>query len=366
MVKIIGILLVSLTAAVTYGSEFEYNRYRSPAALGRGDTGIASSRDEDAPFYNPALIGFGTGIYKKLILGSIGLDLSMATRDAIREISLQESDSIDTLRKSIGVPQHIGAHVLGPSLILRRAAISTYLTSSNQAMIFKSASSRGLESVAIDSVTSAGLAFTVAQDFAKDHSVGMTARYETKNQVDVEVNATDGENLKGLSGDDAGRYVMAGRGIPIDLGYAFKLGDKMNTSLGLTVKDALATAYIPSKATTLKKEDRALKDGKRTINAGFAFEPGTKDSKMRVLGDWLDITNAYGSPTFKRVHLGSEISLKDFIGFSAGLNQGYPTFGIFADIRILRMDFGRYTEEVGSKVGERPDTRFFLRLSAGF
>ena len=76
MVKIMGILLVSLTAAVTYGSEFEYNRYRSPAALGRGDTGIASSRDEDAPFYNPALIGFGTGIYKKLILGSIGLAFS--------------------------------------------------------------------------------------------------------------------------------------------------------------------------------------------------------------------------------------------------------------------------------------------------
>lgn len=366
MAKTMGILLASLTSAVAYGTEFDYNRYRSPAALGRGDTGIASSRDEDAPFYNPALIGFGTGIYKKLVLGSIGLDISMATRDAIREISLQESDSIDTLRKSIGVPQHLGAHVLGPSLILRRAAVSTYLTSSNQAMIFKSASSRGLESVAIHSVTSAGLAFSIAQDFAKDHSVGMTARYETKNQVDVEVNATDGENMKGLSGEDAGRYVMGGRGIPVDLGYAFKLGDKMNTSLGLTVKDLFATAYIPSQATSLKKEDRALKDGKRTINAGFAFEPGTKDSKMRVLGDWLDLTNAYGTPTFKRVHLGSEISLKDFIGFSAGLNQGYPTFGVFADIRILRVDLGRYTEEVGSKLGVRPDTRFFLRLSAGF
>ena len=366
MAKKVVMILASLAGTTVHGAEFEYNRYRSPAALGRGDTGIASSRDEDAPFYNPALIGFGTGIYKRLVLGSIGLDLSMATRDAIREITLQESDSIDTLRKSIGVPQHVGAHVLGPSLILRRAAISTYFTSSNQAMIFKSASSRGLESIAINSITSAGLAFTVAQDFAKNHSVGMTARYETKNQVDVEVNATDGENIKGLSGDDAGRYVMAGRGLPVDLGYAFKLGDKLNTSLGLTVKDVFATAYIPSKETSLKKEDRALKDAKRTINAGFAFEPGTKDSKMRVLGDWLDVTNAYGSPTFKRVHLGSEISLKDFIGFSAGLNQGYPTFGLFADIRILRIDLGRYTEEVGTKLGERPDTRFFLRLSAGF
>ena len=358
--------LAGLQAGAALGEEYRYNRYRSPASIGRGDAGIASSRDEDAPFYNPALIGFGTGIYKRLVLGSIGLDLSLATRDAIREITLQDGESVDTLRKSIGIPQHIGANVLGPSLILRRAAISTYFTTSTQAMIHKTAETRGLESIAIDSSAAGGLAFTIAQDFFTSHSIGLTARYETKNQVSVEVNATDGENFKNLDGDEAGRYVMAGVGYPIDIGYGFKLGDKMNTTLGLTVKDVLSTSYIPTKPTTLPKSERALKDGIRTVNLGFAFEPGTKDSKMKVLGDWLDATNALGEPTFKKVHLGTELSLRDYIGFCAGLNQGYPTFGIFADIRVLRIDLGRYTEEIGDKVGERPDTRFYLRLSAGF
>ncbi len=358
--------LAGLQAGAALGGEYRYNRYRSSASIGRGDAGIASSRDEDAPFYNPALIGFGTGIYKRLVLGSIGLDLSLATRDAIREITLQDGESVDTLRKSIGIPQHIGANVLGPSLILRRAAISTYFTTSTQAMIHKTAETRGLESIAIDSSAAGGLAFTIAQDFLTSHSIGLTARYETKNQVNVEVNATDGENFKNLGGDEAGRYVMAGVGYPIDIGYGFKLGDKMNTTLGLTVKDVLSTSYIPTKPTTLPKSERALKDGIRTVNLGFAFEPGTKDSKMKVLGDWLDATNALGEPTFKKVHLGTELSLRDYIGFCAGLNQGYPTFGVFTDIRVLRIDLGRYTEEIGDKVGERPDTRFYFRLSAGF
>jgi len=349
-----------------FAKEFSYNRYRSPANLGRGDTGLAAPRDEDAPYYNPAMIGFGSGIYKKLTLGSIGLELSLATRDALREIVLQEGNSVDALRKSIGVPQHFGANIQGPSLVLRRAAITTYGTSSNQAMIHKAASSRGLETISIHSTSTTGLAFNVAQDFDSIHSFGITARNELKSQVGIEVNATDGENLQNLSGDEAGRYVMAGVGYPVDLGYALKLKSQYNPVFALTIKDILNTTFLPSKKTSLPHDELALKDNKRTYNLGFSIEPGTKDSKMLLLADFLDVTNAYSEPTFKRLHLGTELSLKNFIGITAGLNQGYPCFGAYMDIRLFRFDIGRYTEEMGSKLGERPDTRFYFRLAAGF
>lgn len=357
---------MGLLAPLAIAKEFSYNRYRSPANLGRGDTGIAASKDEDAPYYNPALIGFGAGIYKKLTLGSIGLELSLATRDAIREIVLQEGDYVDTLRKSIGVPQHFGANIQGPSLILRRAAITTYGTSSNHAMIQKAASARGLETISIDSTTTAGLGFHVAQDFASVHSIGVSARYEMKSQINVEVNATDGQNLQNMSGSESGRYAMSGVGYPVDIGYLFKLKELYNAGFGLTIKDVLGTKYIPSTTTTLDRNDWALKNNKRTLNLGFSIEPGTKDSKLLVLADLLDVANAYEEPTFKKLHLGTELSLKNVLGITAGINQGYPTFGAYLDLRLVRFDLGRYTEEVGTKLGERPDTRFYFRVAAGF
>jgi hypothetical protein len=54
------------------------------------------------------------------------------------------------------------------------------------------------------------------------------------------------------------------------------------------------------------------------------------------------------------------------VGMTGGLNQGYPTAGVYLDLYVLRIDLGFYSEEMGDRVGTRPDTRYFLRLKAGF
>ena len=35
------------------------------------------------------------------------------------------------------------------------------------------------------------------------------------------------------------------------------------------------------------------------------------------------------------------------------------------DGRLFRFDLGMYTEELGEEVGERPDSRIFLRAAVG-
>ena len=69
---------------------------------------------------------------------------------------------------------------------------------------------------------------------------------------------------------------------------------------------------------------------------------------------------------FKRLHLGSELSVHDIFGITVGINQGYPTAGLYADIYLVRLDADTYTEEVGERVGTRPDTRYFIRIMVGF
>jgi hypothetical protein len=105
---------------------------------------------------------------------------------------------------------------------------------------------------------------------------------------------------------------------------------------------------------------------KQTINAGFAIEPGTKTSKLRLLIDYRDIQSRVERNPRKKLHTGAELVVAGAVGLTGGLNQGYPTGGFFVDLYLLRLDLGFYTEEMGSTVGSRPDTRYVMRLKAGF
>jgi hypothetical protein len=63
----------------------------------------------------------------------------------------------------------------------------------------------------------------------------------------------------------------------------------------------------------------------------------------------------------KKVHLGAEIDLK-FLALRAGLNQGYPTFGIGIMSGPLSLDYVYYTRETGYFAGQAPQSMHVLSL----
>jgi hypothetical protein len=85
-----------------------------------------------------------------------------------------------------------------------------------------------------------------------------------------------------------------------------------------------------------------------------------------MLIDYRDILNRQQSNPFKKLHIGGEFSIRDTIGLTTGLNQGYATAGMYLDTYLLRFDLGFYTEETGEYSGHRGDSRLYFRLSAGF
>lgn len=345
--------------SIAYASEYPYT-YRSSYLLGRGDTGIADADNEDAIFYNPGALAFGTGIYKKTVLPSLGLEFSSSISDMVTKIGLQDEETTDALREAIGVPQHVGLNLFS-GVVFRRAALGAYATSRNTALIAKDPLEGATEKASLESSSTYGMTLSAAHDISDSQGVGLTTRIITKSQASVEFVATDADSL---SGND--ELVMTGSGFAFDFGYLYKYKGATNMNLGVTVQNIGTTAFEPSTKSSLPKEDRPLKDDPQTVNVGFMVEKVARLSSFKFLTDIRDLLNNTDSTIYKRLHMGSEISIDGYLGITVGLNQGYPTFGTYFDIRLLRIDAGVYTEEIGDTVGERGDKRYFLRLLTGF
>ncbi len=355
------LLLFVALAPEALARDPETRLYRSAAFLGRGDTGIAIAEDEDAIFYNPANLAAGKGIYRKTVLLSPQVEVSQATKDLAKQVMSKNPDAIDTVRNNIGKPNHVGASDFF-GIVLRRAAFGVIASSSVDLLAYKSPEpvNGGLEVVTVDAEANAGFTFSLAESFFKDQLlVGFTAKYLQRGRGEIAVSAAEADKAAELFADTA-NFVGMGQGGGADVGATWKLGGRAAPTVSIVVADVGDTKITPDLETDLDL------DLKQRVNVGFAIEPGTKFSKLKLLADYHDALGRTQPNVLKRTHLGAEISVLALAGVSAGLNQGYPTAGVYVDVHFLRLDFAAYTEEVGTRVGTRPDPRYVMRIEIGF
>jgi hypothetical protein len=341
------------------GMVYEPTLYRSAYYLGRGDTGISVAEEENAIFYNPAGLALGKGIYKKTVLVSPQLELSEATRDLARRLGAENADAVETVQQNIGKPNHFGSQNF-TGLILRRAALGAFFSNNVNLLAYKSADYGGMEVVQASADQNVGATFSLADSFfSKNLFMGITAKYLARGRGEMTVISVEADKVS-ESLSDTGNFLGIGEGAGADFGLMWQGGGRSNPAFGMTIKDIGTTAITPQEETDLDL------DLKQTVNFGFSMEPGTKFSKLRLLADYHDALGAVIKNPYKRLHLGGELTVLNMVGITGGLNQGYPTAGFYFDLYVLRMDFGYYTQELGERVGTRPDTRYFFRLTAGF
>lgn len=356
---LITMCISSLCLAPPALADDQQRIYRSAHFLGRGDTGIALADGEDAIFYNPAGIAQGKGIYKTTVLASPMLEVSNDTRTLATQLLAQDGEMIATLRKYVGKPQHAGFYNFS-GIVLRRAALGLIASGTTDILVSKSAETGGLEQISAEMANTAGATFTLADSFWDETLlIGATGKYLYRGEAAIELSVLDQENFQNLDTND---LLGFGTGFGVDLGIMLKGKGHSEPAMGVTVHNVGTTRM----SSELAAESSALKDLKQSINVGFALQPGTKFSKFRLLADYHDVTNVYGSNVLKKIHLGGEISVTGMIGVTGGLNQGAPGAGIWFNAWLLRVDLGMYTEETGDRVGTRPDRRLYARIRAGF
>lgn len=354
-------LLAFFSTHFSEAAEYPY-LYRSAYFLGRGDAGIAIADDEDAIFYNPAGLARGKGIFKRVVFVSPTIELSSETRDVVREIALQESDPTEVLKEHIGSPQHFGLYNFS-GVVLRRAALGGFVHTGTTVLLGRDPEKGGFETVKANFIGEGGAVFSLADSmFSRNFYVGLTAKFISRTQGGLSASASDADQVRELQSDE---LAMSGTGGGVDLGMLYETGGRTPFSFGLTINDVGGTAFTPSLPTTVPKAKRPLKDIEQTVNVGVAIAPGTRASKIKLVLDYRDVLSAVEESSFKRVHIGTEISVLDVVGVTAGLNQGYGTFGFYIDSRFFRLDLGVYTEEIGNHVGIRSDPRYFFRFLVG-
>lgn len=355
---IIAAVLLQVTAHEATGQEIP-RIYRSAYFLGRGDTGIAAPNDQEAMLYNPAALAEGKGIYKRTIVASPALEFSQATRDLVRELGVEEATpGAELFRRYLGSPQHLGVSNFS-GIILRRAALGAFASSGSTLLIGQSPEAAGLPLAEAHVHATAGVGFSIAEGFwDQKFMVGLTGKYLQHGAGTITANAADGEKLKEIDPASAGGL---GSGMGLDLGLLYKSPGRAGTSFGLTVSDVGNTQFVPA-AETSAAPDPIM----QTVNLGLAFGPATKLSRFMFLVDFRDALGAVQTSVFKRLHLGTELSVLNTVGVMGGLNQGYGTTGIYVNLYFIRIDAGIYTEEIGEFAGARGDTRYVTRLTMGF
>lgn len=339
-------------------AEDDQRIYRSAYYLGRGDTGLAIADDHEAIMYNPAGIAQGKNIYKRTILLSPMVEFSDDARNLATELSQDDVDTAATLRKRVGKNEHIGIYNLS-ALVLRRAAIGVVSGATTDILIYKSPQNGGLESVDANLKQTNGATFSLAESFWNETLlIGGTYKYLQRGQAKFSANVTDADTLKDLKTED---LYGVGTGSSTDLGLMLKGKSRIEPSFGLVVHNVGGTKFSPMNKTA-PKPDPLL----QTVDLGVAVQPGTKYSRFRLLAEYWDATNALNKNPYKKTHLGAELTIRDVVGFTAGMAQGWTSGGIYIDLYLLRIDAGVYIQEMDDRVGVRPDKRLFLRLTAGF
>ena len=220
MTKTFGLIAITLFAQVLQAGEFTRG-YRSAYFLGRGDTGIAVADNEDAIFYNPAGLARGKGLYKKTVFASPMIEFSENTRDLGRQLGIENSDAINSLRKQVGKTQHAGLYNF-TGIVMRRAAIGAFAASKTNLLVSKDPAN-GIEKVSADTDQLAGLTFSVAEKIYKEYILlGTTLKYLYRGQAAVELNASEATeasqlNPQELVGSGSGTGSGSGQGIEICL-----------------------------------------------------------------------------------------------------------------------------------------------------
>ena len=358
--KISIVVLVSLIYTNKALCIEQQSLYRSAEFLGRGDTGISIADNQEAIFYNPAGTAYGKGIYKRILVATPMIELSADTKDLIRKVFVEKKTTPQTFLDHIGKNQHLGIYNLS-AIVLRRAAIAGFASTREDLLVYKSPSDndRGLEKIRAESTINQGIAFNISEQlFFKDLYLGTTIKYIDQKYAVKEASMVDASGIQESLSES--ELLKKGTANAVDFGVMYRGSGKSRFSLGINIKNIGNPTFSAASGSSAPA---ALK---QVVNIGFGWNLGTKFSKVRLLLDVQDTSSALETNIYKKIHLGADIAFKKFMGLAFGFNQGYVCFGYYFNAYIFRIDLGSYAEEISKWSGTRPDSRYFMRIAAGF
>ena len=356
MKRIAVLLFVFLFAAPLVHAKEYPSLFRGIRPLGMGGAFTAVANDENALFYNPAGLSgqsLRIGIFNPLVeVGEDSVELYQDTEDTDLD---DAGEVVELLRDHMGEVQHVRA-ALNPYGIWSVAGVGIGVAGLGQTTfdteihnpIWPDLETRVIVDYGALGGVGLKLPITGLQLGATVKFINRESLIETYTAADI---AAEGFE------DDIEDDIESGSGVGADIGIIYTFGIPFgDLSCGAVVQN------IP------EMEMSDAEDIKTQVNAGVAVQPDFKVVSAIFALDYMDIGDNVGEEDdlSKRLHLGAEVELLDWVAVRAGLNQGYWTAGVTLDLWIFRFDVASYAEEVGAHSGQREDRRYLAQISIGW
>jgi hypothetical protein len=332
--------------------------------LGMGNAFVGQADDFNALYYNPAgLAWLNTWTFEILSLRG---EVSANTTNAISDISTFASSGSGSTDATIELIQKQGGKPLGLNLGLEPFFVMPHF---GFALAIEMPTQLTFHNdITFDVNAGPRLYFPVgfAASFLRNRlAVGFNAKALGQMGVDRSFDIDSLDNLtNGTSGEGSlGDYVLGGYGLGFDTGILFRPDAKRSTTFGISVLDVGGTAFKPTSTGTGTMG--APETRQPSVNTGISFKPvKTASQYVSVNADVVAINQPVHFS--KKVNLGAEYGLGEFLKVQGGLHQGEWTAGLQLDIMLLKLRLATYAEQLGTAAGQDEilsDRRYAMHLN---
>lgn len=366
MTMLLGLALPLVSTPVAYAQQEKWTHY-GVRPLAMGNAFVAVADDYNALFYNPAGLARLPEWTGELI--NPYFELSNSTRDFLSDIqSLQggsagnTQDVLHLIEEQSGKVHHVAAGFT-PHLVFRGFGLGIGADLSGTLLFHR------YPTIDIDLGPSIIVPIAFAFNMLEDRlSLGFTVKARIEGGIDKEFSIEDieafskKETEEGETDTESAKltdYVEGGRGFGADFGLLFTPIKPMEPTIGISITDIGGTTYkkmniggeaAGTPSTTLP-----------SVNTGFSIKPFQTPSQYWLMAiDAHAINQPYSFS--KKLNLGTEYGVGRILKLQMGLHQGYLSGGFQFDVRLLKLRFVTYAEEMGTSAGTLQDRRYAVQL----
>lgn len=357
-----GLALLAIVCLPCHGTAAELQReYISAPLLGSGGAGITDVKGLEALFYNPANLSRSQNLIDDIVLVSPQVEASDNGLSIYKDVKANKN-MLDIVGSVLGRPVKLGIqNATGASF--RRTALAV-IERADLKISLKNDPFSGLPVASVASAVRVGAAYGIGRSFASNKfHLGITGLLIQKAEANLSVSALEAQSKFKNSGSNSllNEVMKRGVGVGAHIGLLFTPETDSSPEFSIVARNLGMTYDVGGKAA-----DERPSAELQTFDFGFSVQPGTKNSRARLSMDVYDVLNKSKQNIFKRLHLGSEVTFSNVLGVQGGLNQGYTTYGVFLNFRIIRIDAGIFSEELGKYPGDSKSRSYFGRLSVGW
>jgi hypothetical protein len=327
--------------------------YENPFDLSAGGASLTRSTQEGVFFSNPSLPALGAG-FLRWIYGRAAIHFGADAVDLGREVYQKKKAGtlkVDStlVEKLLKTPIHVGNDAtLG--FVTAFAGLSAFQTLRTD-IEGRQFGSQGLPEVRTRADAAVGVAALAAIPVGDVLSLGVSVKpaYAAETFEIISLSDFSGSGAKQML-SDIKQNTRYGLGVSVGLGSTVQLrSENFDLRIATTVDDLGQTKF-----------SSGVSSWKQTINAGIGIIPHTRGSAVHCAADLRDLQRSYGEHWTRRFRAGCKLLLASRIGFGAGFYQGWPSYGIVANLVLMRLEAGSYTREFGSEAGTRGRRVYFL------